>query len=134
MFENKSNISIKSGSERNFGIVFAIFFTIIALYPLLYAEPVRYWALIIAFIFLFLAIAIPKLLTFLNILWFKLGLLLGKIISPIVMALIFIFVVTPTAVIIRLFGKDLLSQKINRSAKSYWIQRKEPIGKMKNQF
>ena len=69
-----------------------------------------------------------------NKLWFKLGMLLGAIIAPIIMALLYLFIVTPTGIIMRLFNKDLLNQKINKSKKSYWIKRKEPINSMKNQY
>ena len=133
-FNNKSYFKIKSSNERNFGFAFAIFFTIISLFPLWYGENIRLWACIIAFIFLFFSIFFPKALIVPNKLWFKLGLLLGAIVAPIVMGIIFFLTVTPTGIIMRLFGKDLLNQKINRSKKSYWINRKEPVSSMKNQY
>ena len=93
----------------------------------------RLWSLIIASIFLILGLINSKILTPFNIVWFKFGIFLGKIVSPLVMGVIFFFVVTPTAIIMRLFKKDLLNLKYNNS-KSYWIKKDEIKSKMKNQF
>ena len=124
---------IKIGSNRSFGIVFFVVFLIIAIYPLTYSGDVRLWSVIISIIFLFLGVLNSKILTPLNKLWFKLGIFLGKIISPIIMGIIFFLVVTPTGLIMRLLGKDLLNLKFNKN-KSYWIEKKGPKSKMKNQF
>ena len=121
------------GSNKSFGIVFFIVFLIIATWPLINDSEIRYWSLVISFIFLFLGIINSKLLTPLNKIWFKIGILLGNIISPIVMGIIFFLVVTPTSLIMKLFGKDILGIKKNRS-KSYWIEKFGPKSKMKNQF
>ena len=135
MFEhNRSYFKIKGGTERSFGLVFAAVFTIIGFYPLWYNENIRLWAFIIAFIFLFFSIFFPKILIVPNKLWFKLGLLLGSIISPIIMGMIFFLTVTPTGMIMRLLGKDILNQKINKTIKSYWIKKKDLLTSMKNQF
>ena len=135
MFEhNKSYLKIKGGTERSFGLVFAAVFTIIGFYPLWYNENIRLWACIIAFIFLFFGIFFPKILIVPNKLWFKLGLLLGAIVAPIVMGIIFFLTVTPIGIIMRLFGKDIINQKIKKTAKSYWIKRKKTVSSMKNQF
>ena len=135
MFEhNKSYFKIKGGTERSFGLVFAAVFTIIGFYPLWYNENIRLWACIIAFIFLFFGIFFPKILIVPNKLWFKLGLLLGAIVAPIVMGMIFFLTVTPIGIIMRLFGKDITNQKIKKTAKSYWIKRKKTVSSMKNQF
>ena len=135
MFEhNKSYFKIKGGTERSFGLVFAAVFTIIGFYPLWYNENIRLWACIIAFIFLFFGIFFPKILIVPNKLWFKLGLLLGAIVAPIVMGMIFFLTVTPIGIIMRLFGKDVINQKIKKNAKSYWIKRKKTVSSMKNQF
>ena len=134
MFENISHYKIKTGTERNFGLVFTAVFAIISLYPLWFGKNIHLWACIIAFIFFFFAIFLPKVLILPNKLWFKLGLFLGAIVSPIIMGMIFFLTVTPTGMIMRLFGKDILNQKIKKSVKSYWIKRKENIGSMKNQF
>ena len=125
---------IKLGSNRSFGIVFFIVFVLIAIYPLINQGEVRIWSLIISFLFLFLGILNSKILTPLNKLWFRFGLFLGKIISPIIMAVIFFLVVTPIGLLMRLFGKDVLNLKLNEKKSSYWIEKVGPKSKMKNQF
>ena len=124
---------IKIGSNRSFGIVFSIFFLLIAIYPLINSEGLRVWSLIITVIFLFLGLINSKILTPLNKLWFKFGILLGRILSPLIMGVIFFLVVTPIALIMRTIGKDLLNLKFNKD-KSYWIKKASPKSKMKNQF
>ena len=124
---------IKIGSNRSFGIVFFVVFLLIALYPLLKDSDLRIWSLLISFIFLALGLSNSNLLTPLNKLWFKFGLFLGKIISPLIMGLIFFAVVTPIGVLMRMLGKDLLNLKYNKK-KSYWIEKTGPKSKMKNQF
>jgi len=125
--------NIKIGSNRSFGIVFFIVFLLIAIYPLINNEGLRIWSIIIAIFFLILGLINSKVLTPFNKLWFKFGLLLGKIISPIIMGIIFFLVVTPIAFIMRTIGKDLLNLKFNKN-KSYWIEKTGPKSKMKNQF
>jgi len=122
------------GSEKGFGVVFAIVFVLIGLYPLVHGGRVRLWALVAAFILLALAFLAPKALSVPNKLWFKLGMVLGAIIAPIVMALVYFTTVAPIGLIIRLTGKDLLREKLDKSAKSYWIERDQPVGSMKDQF
>jgi hypothetical protein len=134
MFENISHHKIKAGSERNFGFVFAAVFLIIGLYPLWFGKNIHLWSCIIAFIFFFFAIFLPKVLIIPNKLWFKFGILLGAIVSPIIMGIIFFLTVTPTGIIMRLLGKDILYQKIIKSVKSYWVKRKKKFSSMKNQF
>ena len=134
LFENKSYFKIKRSTERNFGLVFATFFMIICLYPVLSGENIRLWALSTSIILYCLGLFLPKTLIVPNKLWFKLGMLLGAIVSPIIMGVIFFLTVTPIGIIMRLFGKDVLNQRIVKSTKSYWIKRKELIGSMKNQF
>ena len=124
---------IKISSNRSFGIVFFIVFLLIALYPLSYNGEIRAWSVIISFIFLVLGLLNSKILTPLNKLWFKFGIFLGKIISPIIMGIIFFLVVTPTGLIMRLLGKDVLNLKYNKN-QSYWIEKNGPKSKMKNQF
>ena len=124
---------IKISSNRSFGIVFFIVFLLIALYPLLKGNDLRIWSLLISFIFLALCLINSKILTPLNKLWFKFGILLSKIVSPLVMSIIFFFVVTPTGFLMRLFKKDSLNLKFNNN-KSYWIEKTGPKSKMKNQF
>ncbi|PPR50020.1 MAG: hypothetical protein CFH15_00718 [Alphaproteobacteria bacterium MarineAlpha5_Bin5] len=134
MFENISHYKIKGGTERNFGLVFAAFFLIISLYPLWFEKNMHLWACIIAFIFFFFAIFLPKALIVPNNLWFKLGSFLGAIVSPIIMGMIFFLTVTPTGLIMRLLGKDILNQKMKKSVQSYWIKKKDSLTSMKNQF
>ena len=124
---------IKISSNRSFGIVFFIVFLLIAIYPLTNGDEIRIWSLIISSIFLILGALNSKILTPFNKLWFKLGIFLGKIVSPLVMGVIFFFVVTPIGLIMRILGKDLLNLKYN-SNKSYWIEKSGPKSKMKNQF
>ena len=128
---NQSDIKI--GSNRSFGITFFIVFLIISLYPLLNSESIRAWSLIISLTFLVLGFFNSKLLNPLNKIWFKFGLLLGKIISPIIMGIIFYLVVTPIALLMRLLQKDLLNLKFHKN-KTYWIKKSGPKSKMKNQF
>jgi len=134
MSEQEQHISVKIGSEKNFGIVFSIVFFLIGIYPLIDGSEVRLWALTIAVTFFILAFVAPKILSLPNKLWFKFGLLIGSIVAPIVITLVYIVTVLPTGLIMRLLGKDLLKQKLDKNAKSYWIERKEPMGSMKNQF
>ena len=124
---------IKISSNKSFGIVFFIVFILIALYPLLNDQEIRIWALIISAVFLILGLLKSKLLTPLNKLWFRFGIFLGKIISPIIMGFIFFLVVTPIGFLMRLLGKDMLNLKYNKK-RSYWIEKDGPKSKMKNQF
>jgi len=124
---------IKIGSNRSFGIVFFVVFLLIAIYPIFKDGNIRIWSFVIAILFLFLGLINSRILTPLNKAWFKFGLFLGKIISPVVMAIIFFTVVTPISFIMRILGKDLLNIKYNNN-KSYWIERSGPKSKMKNQF
>jgi len=120
-------------TNRNFGLVFTIVFLIISFWPLLKGGDIRYWSLIISIIFFVLALLNSNLLTPLNKLWMQFGFLLGKIVSPIVMGFIFFLVVTPTGIIMRLLGKDLLNLKKNNQ-KTYWIHKNNKNNNMKNQF
>ena len=124
---------VKIGSNRSFGIVFFVVFLLVALYPLIHAEEIRLWSLIISIIFLILGLLNSKILGPLNKIWFKFGILLGKIVSPLIMGIIFFLVVTPIGFIMRLLGKDVLNLKYNKN-KSYWIEKNGPKSKMKNQF
>ena len=124
---------IKISSNKSFGIVFFVVFLLIGIYPILKDGNIRIWSLVIAIIFLFLSLTKPRILTPLNKVWIKFGLFLGKIISPIVMGVIFFSVVTPTSFFMKIFGKDLLNLKYNNN-KTYWIEKSGPKSKMKNQF
>ena len=124
---------IKIGSNRSFGVVFFIVFLLIAIYPLIYSEELRIWSLILSLLFLILGLLNSKILYPLNKIWFKFGLSLGRIVSPLVMAIIFFLVVTPIGLLMRILNKDLLNLKLNKS-KTYWIEQNEQKSKMKNQF
>ena len=124
---------VKINSNRSFGIVFFIFFILIAIYPLTYYGEIRIWSLIISLTFLVLALLNSKILTPFNKLWFKFGIILGKIISPVIMGLIYFFIVTPIGLTMRLLRKDILNLKYNKN-KSYWSEKNGPKSKMKNQF
>ena len=123
----------KIGSNRSFGIIFSIFLLIVGLWPLMSSNSPRLWALIVALIFLILGLLNSKLLTPFNKLWIKFGEFLGKIISPIVMGIVYFFVVTPIGIFMRLNKKDLLKLKFSENS-SYWIKREKNIGTMKKQF
>ncbi len=124
---------VKLPSNKSFGIVFAAFFSIISFWPMLNGSEIRIWSLIIAVIFFILGLINSKILTPLNRLWFKFGLILGKIVSPIVLGIVFFLVVTPTGIIMRLIGKDLLNLK-KKNYESYWIEKDNENNTMKNQF
>ena len=123
----------KISSNRSFGIVFFVVFLLIAFYPIINSGELKIWSLVISFSFLILGIFNSKILTPLNKLWFKFGIFLGIIISPIIMCIIFFLVVTPIGIIMRFLGKDVLNLKYNDD-KSYWIKKTGPKSKMKNQF
>ena len=124
---------IKISSNRSFGIVFFVVFLLIALYPVINNEEIRVWSLIVSLLFLVLGLLNSKILNPLNQIWFKFGVLLGRIISPFIMAIIFFFVVTPIGLIMRTLGKDILNLRYN-TKKTYWIEKTGPKSKMKNQF
>ena len=128
---NMNNISISS--NKSFGIVFFVVFLIVALYPLLENESVRLWSIILSAIFLILGMLDSKFLTPLNKIWFKFGILLGSIVSPIVMGVVFFAIVTPTSIIMKVLGKNLLNLKKDNK-KTYWIARSKIKSMMKNQF
>ena len=124
---------IKISSNRSFGIVFFFVFLVIALYPIINSGELRLWSLLISIVFLILGLINSKILTPLNKIWFKFGLLLGKIISPIIMGIIFFCVVTPIGLFMRLLKKDILNLKFS-NLNTYWIKKEGPKSKMKNQF
>ena len=125
--------NIKISSNKSFGIVFFLVFLLIALYPMINSGEPRLWSLGISVIFLILGLLNSKILNPLNKIWFKFGILLGKIISPLVMIIIFFIVVTPIGLLMRILKKDLLNLKF-QNTDSYWIEKIEPKSKMKNQF
>ena len=124
----------KKENNKSFGILFFIIFLLIALWPLLNSEFIRMWALGIASIFLVLGFINSKILTPVKKSWIKLGEILGLIIAPMVMALVYFIFLTPISLIVRLFGKDLLGIKFDKKIDSYWIKRKKNLGPMRKQF
>jgi len=124
---------MKKSSEKTFGIVFGILFLAISLWPLLNNEAIRIWSIILAFVFLTITFLKPKLLKPLNNAWIKLGEVLGRIIAPIIMALVFFIILTPISFLVRALGKDLLKLKLTND-KSYWNIRPKNITTMNKQF
>ena len=130
----QKNSKIKINSNRSFGVVFFFVFLIISLWPLLNGNPLRVWSIFVAIIFLILGLINSNFLTPLNKLWFKFGKLLGFIVAPIVMGVIFFLIITPTGFIMKMLGKDLLNKKYNNKIKSYLINREKSKSTMKQQF
>ena len=128
----KNLINIKRKDNITFGILFFILFLIIGLYPLKSGGTTKIWSLVLSSAFLIITIIRPNLLTFINRLWIQFGILLAKIISPLVMSLVFFFVVTPIGILIRMLKKDVMGLK--RGAPSYWINREDKVQSMKKQF
>ena len=120
-------------SNRNFGIVFFVVFLIISFWPLLNDGNIKVWSIILAIFFLILGLINSRILTPLNIVWYKFGILLGSVVSPIVMGIVFFAVVTPTSLLMKIFGKNLLGLKKNNK-RSYWIEKSQIKSKMNNQF
>ena len=127
------NSETNTSSNRSFGIVFSIVFLIIAIYPLINDEDIRIWSLVVSIIFLILGYFKSTILTPLNSLWYKFGIFLGRIVSPIILGVIYFFIVTPTSILMRLFKKDLLNLKFSNN-NSYWLEKQGPKSKMKNQY
>jgi len=125
---------IKISSNKSFGIVFFVIFLVVALWPLINEGEIRIWSIVISIIFLFLGLINSKILTPLNTLWFRFGILLGKIFSPIVMGIIYFGVITPIGILMKLIGKDILNLKQNKKSSTYWIKKEKVISNMKNQF
>ena len=124
---------IKISSNRSFGIVFFIFFLIIAIHPLFTSSEIRLWSLILSMIFLILGLLNSTILNPFNKIWFRFGLFLGKIVSPIIMGVIYFLVVTPTGILLKLMRKDILNLKYNNK-NSYWVNKEKNSGTMKDQF
>lgn len=136
-FARNDNDKVKGSSNRAFGAVFIVLFTVIGLWPLIGSGEIRVWSLIIAAVILIITLLRPTLLAPANRAWMLFGLLLHKVTNPIIMALIFFVAVTPTALIMRALGKDPLRRKFDRAANTYWIEREPPGPEpetMKHQF
>lgn len=135
MIDHQEHDAAKAGSDRNFGFVFAGVFLIAGLWPLVHAAAPRLWALGLAVLFAGVSLARPALLRPLNLLWFRFGLLLGRIVAPVVMGVLFFVAVTPVALIFRLQKKDPLHCRRDPAVRSYWVERDDTVGSsMRNQF
>ena len=128
----KISINLKNKNNITFGILFFILFLVIGIYPLKSNGVIKVWSIFLSLVFLIITFIKPNLFTFLNKLWIKFGILLGKIISPIIMGLVFFFVVTPVGILVKVFKKDVMGLKRGKS--SYWINRKDKLQSMKRQF
>jgi hypothetical protein len=117
---------VRASSNRSFGVVFAVVFTIVGLLPLLSGGAVRVWALVVAAAFAVFALAFPAALAPLNRIWLKFGLLLHRVVNPIMLGIMFYGVITPTGLIMRAFGKDPLRLRFEKDADTYWIVRTPP--------
>lgn len=127
MIENtERSEAIEGSSDRVFGLVFAGVFSVVALWPLVQGEAIRLWAMLVAVAFLVLAIAIPRSLSQLNRLWMRLGLLMGRVVSPVAIGIVYYLTVVPTGLIMRALGKDPLRLRFERELPSYWIKREPP--------
>ena len=124
----------KKSSNKSFGILFFVVFLGLGLWPLTNDNNPNIYLIIISIIFFILGLLNSKLLSPLNSFWIKFGELLGKIIAPVVMAIIYFFILTPISLMVRLFGKDLLGLKFSKQLKTYWIKRKKDLGSMDKQF
>ncbi len=131
---DNSNIDVKMGSERGFAYVFAAVFTIIALFPLWHGNDIRLWALAVAAIILAIGLLRPRWLILPNKIWFKFGMLLGAIVAPIVMMLVFLVVITPFGLVRQWLGRNPLAPTPDPVARSYWIPRDTPLQSFKRQF
>ncbi len=133
MHSDASHHQVKMGSERGFGVVFAVVFAIIAAWPVIFDTGApRWWAAAVALVFLLLGLFVPRVLAPLNRAWFKFGMLLGGIIAPLVMMLVFFVAVTPTGILMRLFGKDPLRLKKAQNGGSFWIERDPEEGRARS--
>ncbi|PPR46325.1 MAG: hypothetical protein CFH19_01301 [Alphaproteobacteria bacterium MarineAlpha5_Bin9] len=135
MIENtKPYTKIKISSEKNFGYTFAFFFLIISLYLYIFRDQINIWLLFITLLFFVISFFVPKFLYYPNLFWNKLSILLGNIVSPLVMLILYFLVLFPSGIFVKILRKDLLNKKINFDKKSYWIINKEDNHSMKDQF
>ncbi len=134
MSEFKSYFSNNKSSEKSFGFVFCFVFAIYAALPLFYGNHVRSWAFVVSFVLLIITLYQPAFFIVPNKIWFKLGIFMGMIVSPIIMGVLFFVSVIPTGLIMRAFGKDLLQLRFNKKTETYWITREDKSASMENQF
>ncbi len=132
--ENKSFFKIEYSNEKKFGIFFSFVFLIISLYPLLFDSNIRIWSIMLSLVLLFISFKFSKILIIPNKIWNNLGILLNKIISPLVMFLIFMITFFPIGLIFKIFRIDILNKKIDKESPSYWIIRKNKLESFKKLF
>jgi hypothetical protein len=125
---------IRSGSDRNFGITFSIFFLIIALLPLIKNLPIRVGPIYLSILFALISVLKPKLFKYLNIFWYRLGNLLNVVISPIILAILFYLIITPMGIFLKLVKKDILNLKLSSQKETYWIKSSRPQTNLTEQF
>lgn len=133
MNDSKQNSQIEIGSEKNFGIVFSIFFAILFFYSLVDNDSPNVVALLLATIFILLAFIAPSIFKYPNIIWNTFGILIGKLVTPIFMMVIFLVIIIPFAVAFKIIGRDIMNIKFKKK-NSYWIIRKDKPQSMKLQF
>ena len=121
-------------SNRSFGLLFFIVFIVVGLWPVIKGETANIYLILISLFFLIFGLINSKILSPFNKAWIKFGEILGLIIAPIIMALVYFIILTPISLIVRMFGKDLLGLKFLKKQDTYWIKRVKKLGTMKKQF
>lgn len=134
METSKSFSEIKIGSEKNFGLVFGIFFFLLSFYLYYYHNSINYFFITLGIIFIIISLVYPKVLKIPNLLWFKFGLLIGKVMIPIFLTFTYFIVFTFMGLLIKIFKRNYIDKHIEKSKKTYWIVRKTDIGSFKDQF
>jgi len=134
MIDTKSYFKINYSNEKKFGFLFSFIFFIISIYPLFFNDSLIVWSLLISVIFLLISLIYSKLLILPNKLWIKFGTFLNQIVSPLIMFLIFVLTFYPIGILLKLFKKDLINQKIYYERKSYWVIRKNKMESLRKQF
>lgn len=131
---NKANHEVNAGPERSFGQVFSVLFIFLAILPMVDGGSANVWFLLAGVTMFAVSIFCPRILKRPNILWFKFGLFLGRIVSPVVMLLVFLVGFLPIGLLLRVVKKDPLKRAIDKSASTYWLQRRDKMQSMKRQF
>ncbi len=121
-------------SNKSFGVVFFLVLGLLGIWPYLSGGDPIYWLILLSIIFLFLGLINSKVLSPFNKIWIKFGEILGRIIAPLVMGIIYFIILTPIGILMKFLGKDLLNIKFSQTQKSYWLKRKKNIGSMRKQF
>ena len=133
MSDNKEYFKVKRGTEKNFGIIFSLFFLLVSLYLFLFDKNSWIITFLIAITFILISIFKPRIFFVPNILWFKFGMLLGRFVAPLVMGVIFFLIMMPVGFLLKIFSKENFNTK-NNKVESYWIKRHKKVNTMKDQF